>query len=171
MPTPDQRLEMWRQSWKLVREKRYFLADFWNHGTLVDGCLSAGGHDNGGYFYIEWNGNVTPCVFVPYSPVNVNDIYSNNGNINDIYDNPFFTDIRNWQQNGTDGNLLMPCLIRDHNEDLRQFIRKYEANPIDKNAEAAIIDGNYAKGMDQYAKNYHALSDEVWKKQYLKKLN
>ena len=106
---------------------------------------------------------------MPYSPVNVNDIYSNNGNINDIYDNPFFADIRKWQQNGTDGNLLMPCLIRDHNEDLRQFIRKYEANPIDKNAEAAIMDGNYAKGMDQYAKKYHALSDEVWKKQYLKK--
>jgi len=169
MPTPEQRLEMWRQSWKLVREKRTFLADFWNHGTIVDGCLSAGGHDNGGYFYIEWNGNVTPCVFVPYSPVNVNDIYSNNGNLDDIYNNPFFADIRNWQQNGTDGNLLMPCLIRDHNEDLRQFIRKYEANPIDKNAEAAIMDGNYAKGMDQYAKNYHALSDEVWEKQYLKK--
>ncbi|MCD6577560.1 MAG: radical SAM protein [Anaerolineaceae bacterium] len=169
MPTPDQRLEMWRQSWKLVREKKVFLADFWNHGTLVDGCLSAGGHDNGGYFYIEWNGNVTPCVFVPYSPVNVNDIYSNYGNINDIYNNPFFADIRNWQKNGTDGNLLMPCLIRDHNKDLRQFIRKYEANPIDKNAEAAIMDGNYAKGMDQYAKNYHALSDEVWKKQYLEK--
>jgi MoaA/NifB/PqqE/SkfB family radical SAM enzyme len=170
MPTPDQRLEMWRQSWKLVREKKVFLADFWNHGTIVDGCLSAGGHDNGGYFYIEWNGNVTPCVFVPYSPVNVNDIYSNNGNLNDIYTNPFFSEIRNWQKNGTDGNLLMPCLIRDHNEDLRQFIRKHEANPIDKNAETALMDGDYAKGIDQYAKDYHALSDEVWKKQYLKKI-
>jgi len=168
MPTPDQRLEMWRQSWKLVREKRVFLADFWNHGTIVDGCLSAGGHDNGGYFYIEWNGNVTPCVFVPYSPVNVIDIYSNNGNLNDIYTNPFFSDIRNWQKNGTDGNLLMPCLIRDHNEDLRRLIRKHEANPIDKNAETAIMDGDYAKGMDQYAHNYHELADKVWETQYLK---
>ncbi len=169
MPTPNQRLEMWRQSWKIIREERSFLADFWNHGTVVDGCLSAGGHDNGGYFYIEWNGNVTPCVFVPYSPVNVNDIYSNNGNLNDIYTDPFFSDIRNWQKNGTDGNLLMPCLIRDHNEDLRKFIRKHEANPIDKSAEVAIMDGDYAKDIDQYAKDYHALSDEVWEKQYLKK--
>ncbi len=172
MPTPDQRLEMWRKSWKLVREKKVFLADFWNHGTIVDGCLSAGGHDNGGYFYIEWNGSVTPCVFVPYSPVNVKDIYSNGGNLNDIYNDPFFADIRHWQKNGTDGNLLMPCLIRDHNEDLRQFIRKHEADPIDKNAEMALMDADYAKGIDQYAKDYHTLSDEVWEKQYLeKKLN
>ena len=169
MPTPEQRLEMWRQSWKLVRDKKVFLADFWNHGTIVDGCLSAGGHDNGGYFYIEWNGNVTPCVFVPYSPVNVKDIYSNNGNLNDIYNHPFFADIRNWQKNGTDGNLLMPCLIRDHNDDLRQLIRKHEANPIDKSAEAALIDGDYALGMDQYARAYHELADKVWEKQYLKK--
>ena len=169
MPTPDQRLEMWRQSWKLIREKKVFLADFWNHGTIVDGCLSAGGHDNGGYFYIEWNGNVTPCVFVPYSPVNVDDIYSNGGNIMDVYANPFFQDIRKWQRSGTDGNLLMPCLIRDHNDDLRQFIRKHEANPIDKSAEEALMDGDYIKGMDRYAHNYHELADVVWKKQYLKK--
>lgn len=169
MPTPAQRLEMWRQSWKLVREKKVFLADFWNHGTIVDGCLSAGGHDNGGYFYIEWNGNVTPCVFVPYSPVNVKDIYSNGGNIMDIYTDPFFQDIRKWQKCGTDGNLLMPCLIRDHNDDLRQLIRKHEVNPIDKSAEEALMDGDYAKGMDRYARTYHKLADVVWEKQYLKK--
>lgn len=170
IPTPDQRLEMWRQSWKMVREKRSFLVDFWNHGTVVDGCLSAGGHDHGGYFYIEWNGNVSPCVFVPYSPVNVNDIYSKNGNLNDIYTDPFFTDIRNWQKDGKGGNLLMPCLIRDHNDELRQLIRKHEANPIDKNAETALMDGDYAKGMDQYARSYHKLADKVWEKNYLEKV-
>ena len=169
MPIPDQRLKMWRQSWELVREKKVFLADFWNHGTIVDGCLSAGGHDNGGYFYIEWNGNVTPCVFVPYSPVNVKDIYSNGGNIMDVYTDPFFQDIRKWQKCGKNGNLLMPCLIRDHNDDLRQLIRKHEVNPIDKSAKEALVDGDYAKGMDQYARTYHELADKVWETQYLKK--
>jgi len=43
MPTPEQRLGMWRRSWKLIRERHIFLADFWNHGTLSQGCLSAGG--------------------------------------------------------------------------------------------------------------------------------
>lgn len=169
MPTPQQRLAMWRQSWKLIREKRVFLADFWNHGTVVDGCLSAGGHDNGGYFYIDWNGNVTPCVFVPFSPVNVNDIYSKGGNLNTIYDYPFFARIRNWQKKDCDGNLLMPCLIRDHHKDLRQFIQKFEPDAIDRNAEMTLTDREYAEAMDRYAEEYRSLSQSVWEKDYLGK--
>jgi MoaA/NifB/PqqE/SkfB family radical SAM enzyme len=169
MPSPEQRMEMWRQSWKMIHEKKVFLADFWNHGTLVDGCLSAGGHNNGGYFYIDWNGDVSPCVFVPYSPVNVNDIYGNGGDLNSIFSDPYFNDIRKWQQNGTDGNLLMPCLIRDHNKDLRKLIAKHEVNPIDKNAEVALLDKDYAQGMDDYAYRYHEISNVVWKEHYLEK--
>jgi MoaA/NifB/PqqE/SkfB family radical SAM enzyme len=167
MPTPEQRLAMWQQSWKLIHEKRVFLADFWNHGTVVDGCLSAGGHDNGGYFYIDWNGNVTPCVFVPFSPVNVNEIYSKGGNLNTIYDNPFFQRIRRWQKYEVDDNLLMPCLIRDHNKDLRRFIQEYEPNAIDENAEMTLIDEDYAIALDQYSDDYRSLSQPVWEKVYL----
>jgi MoaA/NifB/PqqE/SkfB family radical SAM enzyme len=65
MPTPQQRVWMWRRSWEIVRTRRWFLADFWNQGTVCDGCLSAGGHGEGGYFYIDWNGAVSPCVFMP----------------------------------------------------------------------------------------------------------
>lgn len=167
MPTPEQRLKMWQQSWKLIHEKRVFLADFWNHGTVVDGCLSAGGHDNGGYFYIDWNGNVTPCVFVPFSPVNVNDIYSSGGDLNTIYDNPFFQRIRRWQKDEVDDNLLMPCLIRDHHKDLRQFIREFEPVAIDQNAKMTLIDPEYAVAMDRFAEDYRSLSQPVWDKVYL----
>ena len=169
MPTPEQRLWMWRKSWQFIHEKQYFLADFWNHGTAVGGCLSAGGHSNGGYFYIEWNGNVTPCVFVPYSPVNVKTIYEQGGTLNDIYAHPFFSGIRDWQSQCMDqqDNLMHPCLIRDNNKVLRNFIRKHEAEPIDANAAAAILDPKYAAGMDQYALEYSQLSDPVWQKVYL----
>jgi len=167
MPTPQQRMWMWAQSWKLIREKNVFLADFWNHGTVVKGCLSAGGHNNGGYLYIEWNGNVTPCVFVPYSPVNIKDIYAKGGNITDVFEQPFFADIRKWQTANEKSNLLAPCLIRDHNQVLREFIRKHESDPIDANAASAIQDGEYAAGMDNYAAKYSELADQVWQKTYL----
>lgn len=167
MPTPQQRIWMWNQSWKLIREKRVFLADFWNHGTVVDGCLSAGEHGSGGYMYIEWNGNVTPCVFVPYSPVNVKDIYASGGNLNDIYAQPFFTDIRKWQKDARGKNLLTPCLIRDHNADLRHFMEKHEVDPIDQNANIAIQDASYAKGLDEYSREYQSIADEVWDKAYV----
>lgn len=172
MVTPQQRLWMWQQSWKFVRNKRYFMADFWNHGTAVDGCLSAGGHGRGGYLYIEWNGNVTPCVFVPYSPVNIKDVYARGGNLNDIFCEPFFADLRRWQmqiKKDTGGsNLLNPCPIRDHNADLRQLIRKHEAEPIDSNSASALQDASYAEGMDRYDAEYQKIVDQVWQAAYVK---
>ena len=110
---------------------------------------------------------MTPCVFVPFSPVNVNEIYSEGGNLNTIYDAPFFRRIRNWQKNEVDDNLLMPCLIRDHHKDLRQFIQEYEPDAIDSNAELTLVDPDYATAMDQYAEDYRSLSDPVWESAYL----
>jgi len=120
MPTPQQRLWMWRRSWEVIREKQIFLADFWNHGSLSDGCISAGRRGGGGYMYINWNGHVTPCVFVPYSPVNINDVYAQGKTLTDAWREGFFEHIRVWQSeyakgNGKHGNWMTPCPIRDHN--------------------------------------------------------
>ncbi len=50
MPTPEQRLWMWKRSWEIVKKRKIFLADFWNHGTLSNGCI-AGGRARGGVRY------------------------------------------------------------------------------------------------------------------------
>ena len=174
MVTPQQRIWMWQQSWKMIRNKRYFMADFWNHGTAVDGCLSAGGHGRGGYLYVEWNGNVTPCVFVPYSPANIKEVYARGGNLNDIFCEPFFADLRRWQmkikKDSGGSNLMNPCPIRDHNADLRQLIRKHEVEPIDQNSAAALQDASYAAGMDHYDAEYQKIVDRVWQEVYLKRV-
>ncbi len=175
MVSPEQRKWMWDQSWKFIREKHYFVADFWNHGTVVDGCLSAGGHGSGGYFYIDWDGHVSPCVFLPFTPVNVKDIFAKGGNLNDIYATPFFSSIRKWQvgiKDRTKGkNLLNPCPMRDHNADLRKMISKHEPDPLDPNAAAAIQDADYAKGMDAYDEAYEKITDELWEKNYVSQNN
>ncbi|MDY6847109.1 MAG: radical SAM/SPASM domain-containing protein, partial [Chloroflexota bacterium] len=172
MPTPQQRLEMWQQSWRFVREKKVFIADFWNSGTAVDGCLSAGGHGNGGYFYIDWNGNVNPCVFVPYSPVNINDIYAQGKTLDDVFMEPFFQDLRHLQSDlnqKTHGkNTINPCPIRDHNPDFLNLIRKHEPTPSDINAQAALLDPEYAKGMAEYGASYQQLVDVIWEEVYQK---
>ncbi len=172
MPTPQQRLKMWQQSWRYVREKGVFIADFWNSGTAVDGCLSAGGHGNGGYFYIDWNGNVNPCVFVPYSPVNINDIYAQGKTLDDVFMEPFFQDIRSLQKNlneTTHGkNFINPCPIRDHNPEFLNLVRKHEPTPADINAEAALLDAGYAKGMADYGAAYQELVDVIWEEVYQK---
>lgn len=166
MPTPEQRVWMWHQSWKIIREKRIFLADFWNHGTIVGGCLSAGGSGDGGYFYIDWNGSISPCVFVPYTPVNINRIYEKGGNLNDVWKEPFFADIRSWQYGYKKKNIMAPCLIRDHNDVLRQLIRENEPEPSDDNARQAMLDPKYAEGLDQYSAKYQELTGPIWESYY-----
>jgi MoaA/NifB/PqqE/SkfB family radical SAM enzyme len=169
MPTPEQRLWMWKRSWDIVRSRKIFLADFWNHGTVSNGCIAAGRARGGGYMYIDWNGSVSPCVFVPYSPVNVNDIYAKGGTLNDIWANPFFADIRGWQESyiQSKGNWLAPCLNRDHHGVLNQLIANHEPEPIDESAHAALLDPDYEKGLECYGELYDNLSKPIWHEQYL----
>ncbi len=170
MPTPEQRLWMWRRSWEIIRERQIFLADFWNYGTLSQGCISAGRDNGGGYLYVNWNGAVSPCVFMPYSPVNINDIYAQGKTLNDVWADPFFAGLRHWQQSYRQdkGNWLMPCPMRDHHADLRQLLAEHEPEPTDANARAALLDAGYARGLIEYDAAYQATSGPVWEKHYLR---
>ena len=75
-----------------------------------------------------------PCVFVPYSPVNLNDIYKQGKTIADAWEESFFERIRTWQAEYLKGdqhrgNLLNPCFIRDHQDVMRQIIADTEPDP------------------------------------------
>jgi len=174
LPTPEQRTWMWKRTWQVVREKRYFLADFWNLGTCSNGCISAG--RKGGYLYIDWNGKVMPCVFVPYSPVNINDIYQQGKTLNDVLEEPFFKSIRHWQDEygyaatrpeEHRGNWLMPCIIRDHHADFRRILGATEPDPEDKAARQALIDPAYFDGLVRYNEDVARLMDPIWEQEYL----
>jgi len=83
MPTPEQRLWMWKRSWEVIEERKIPLFDFWNHGTMIGGCVAAGRER--GYLYVDWDGNVMPCVFAPYSTCNIHEIHSRGGTLNDAW--------------------------------------------------------------------------------------
>ena len=169
MPTPEQRAWMWRRSWDVVREKRLFLPDFWNHGTCVDGCIAAGGHGQGGYFYIDWNGAVTPCVFMPYSPVNIHDVYARGQTLNDVWQQPFFQDVRQWQYDYIDNgrSMIAPCLNRDHHDELEQLLMRCEPEPTDANAAETLVDPEYTLGLVAYNRRFEAITGGIWKDRYL----
>jgi MoaA/NifB/PqqE/SkfB family radical SAM enzyme len=96
MITPEQRVRMYEKEKVLLEQKKLFIADFWNSGALSNGCISAG--RSGGYFYIDWNGDVMPCVFTPYSTHNIKEVYNRGGDLNTILNSPFFKAIRKWQR-------------------------------------------------------------------------
>ena len=170
--TPEQRAWMWERTWEIVREKRFFMADFWNFGTTSSGCISAG--KPGGYLYIDWNGKVMPCVFFPYSPVNINEAFEQGKDLNDVLAEPFFAAIRAWQDEYAKmgsphetGNWIEPCPIRDHHAEARQIINMYEPEPEDEMAADALSDLDYYEGLVEYDRKLSEVLDPIWERRYL----
>ncbi len=172
MPTPQQRLWMWRRSWEIIRERQIFLVDFWNHGTLSQGCISAGRSTGGGYLYVDWNGAISPCVFMPYSPVNVRELFARGQTLEDAWELPFFAALRDWQRgygyrepgqpHAGVRNWLRPCPIRDHHAEFMQIVRRHQPRPNDPDAAAALADPAYHAGLERFDRELAELSDPLW---------
>ena len=172
MITPEQRLAMYEREQYLIREKKRFLVDFWNGGPVSNGCISAG--RSGGYYYIDWNGNISPCVFFPYSKVNINRIFRHGGDINTALTTPYFQSIQKWQKAYSynklateTGNQIVPCPIRDHHEMARKIIAEHRASPLDPAAAEALKDHDYYHGMIDYGKRVDKLTNEIWEQEYI----
>jgi hypothetical protein len=159
---------MWRRTWEHIRNDRRFLIDFWNHGTVCDGCISAGGHGKGGYMYVDWNGAVSPCVFLPYSPLKAQDVFARGGTMTDVWADPFFGAVRQWQTDfqTANRNEIAPCPMRDHHMELRRLLNEYEPDPLDDNARQALLDPEYAAGMADYDRRFGELADPIWESYY-----
>jgi len=175
MMTPEQRVRLFERIWYLVRERRIFIADFWNSATATNGCIA--GARPGGYLYVNWNGDVCPCVFVPYSPVNIKDVYARGGTLDDVWSEPLFGAFRDWQRAygyredgqpyGGKGNWLMPCPIRDHHAEFRVMLERHPARPTDPDALAALQDPAYAAGLAEFDRTLQGLTDPIWRERYL----
>ncbi|MGB9590740.1 MAG: radical SAM protein, partial [Candidatus Hydrothermia bacterium] len=173
MPSPEERLWMWKRGWEIIRKRGYFLLDFWNQGTVSAGCISGGRHT--GYLYIDWNGDVYPCVFVPYAGANLREIYAKGGTINDAYDSPIFKAIRRWHnaygygktEPRDHGNWLAPCLIRDHFRVMKRLVEIHSARPSDSGAQDLMAKPEHAAFMEEYGKRFLELTEPLWQREYL----
>jgi MoaA/NifB/PqqE/SkfB family radical SAM enzyme len=171
MISPEVRFEMLKRTHHLIFEKKILFADFWNSGIASYGCISAGRPD--GHFHIDWNGDVTPCVFVPYAADNIYSVYERGGNLNTLQDAPLFRNIQAWQdeygfKQPAEGvrNWLCPCPIRDHFGYLRQAVIDTNARPINEAAADALNDPEFHRVMVEYAEKYEQLSAHVWDERF-----
>lgn len=169
MVTPDQRLWMLERELEMIERKKLFIVDFWNGGVLSAGCLAAG--RSGGYFHIDWNGNVSPCVFFPYHIDNVYDIYRENRSLSSVLESPVFKTLRAWQHSyqGKEPaqkmkNMFIPCPMRDHYSFARDLIQRSGAQPVNEEAALAIQDAEYGERMEEYDQRLSRLFDPVWEK-------
>jgi MoaA/NifB/PqqE/SkfB family radical SAM enzyme len=165
--TPEQRKGLLEQWERMLFQKNYFIGDFWNAAASSDGCIGYG--RGGGYFYVDWNGNVNPCVFVPYHENNLYDMYQNGKTLADALSCGLFKRGRAWQ--GKQGmftcqpkNIFTPCSIRDHYADFRGEILGHDAVASDKTAQEALEDPEYYKYMVDFGEKLGALTADMWEK-------
>ena len=164
---PQQRLKLYRKWEEYMKEKKYCIADFWNSGVLSDGCLAYG--KDGGYLYVNWEGNVMPCVFVPYYVDNVIDLFKKGKTLWDALQSDFFKRGRKWQEEykKNKDNWLMPCSIRDHYKNWRENIATKDIKPENKDAEAAIKSKEYRQALEEFDDEVEKTTIPIWKKEYL----
>jgi MoaA/NifB/PqqE/SkfB family radical SAM enzyme len=151
MPTPEQRLYRLERMNYLRDTKNIVLADFWNDAPLVEGCIAGGRY----YIHINNNGDVEPCIFLHFSEDNIKD-----KSLIEALNSPFFQSIRRRQP--YNDNLLMPCMIIDNPQVLRDIIAETDAKPTHPEAED-ILTGEMASRLDEYSKNFSSLCNPVWK--------
>jgi len=174
MITPEQRRQLWFRERHLMRDRGIFFIDFWNGGPISDGCICAG--RKGGYLYIDWFGNVMPCVFVPYSVGNIKTDYFDKGkNLDDVLNTPFFTKLRDWQEgysykrpSNEAGNEIVPCPIRDHHDEFHRIAEENRAIPVGKTTEVAFNDKQFINDLAEIGRKAHKATQDLWVREYQK---
>ncbi|MBU1943203.1 MAG: radical SAM protein [Actinobacteria bacterium] len=175
MPTPAQRLWIWERTWEVIESRRIMLIDFWNHGTLVGGCAAAGRER--GYLYVDWDGNVLPCVFAPYSDVSIRDVWDRGGTLSDAWASPFLSEIRGWQRRHVSGGgpgecgevggrMLRTCPVRDHYPEFRDMVLRTGARPVGESAGSCLSSPSFASSMADYGRDFAALSRPLLDEEY-----
>ncbi len=149
MQTPKQRGYQFERLTFIRSTKPILLADFWNDGPVVGGCISGGRK----YFHINANGDIKPCVFCHFATHNIRE-----SSLQDAIRSPLFQTIR--CQLPSYENLLRPCVIIDRPEISRKTIAEHGAYFTHDGAE--IVYEELANQMDQYAKDYGEIADRLW---------
>jgi len=164
--SPQKRVELYKVWGKVLTEKKYPVADFWNSGVISNGCIAYGKQN--GYIYIDWNGNITPCVFVPYYVDNIYDLYKEGKNLAHATSSAFMKNGRKWQLDHEKSrkNHLMPCSIRDHYKNFRENILTDNAKPEDQQAAEALKDAIYLQSMINYDEELTKLTDNINEDEY-----
>ena len=137
---------------------------------LSRGCIAYA--RRGGYAYINWHGNVSPCVFIHIMKI-IFAIYTRNKTIVDALNSPLIG--RKWQMDYAlcdfkkPGNWLMPCSIRDHYENFVKNIVTKDTKPQDESAKEALESEEYTKLLKDFDSELKNLTKDIWEKEYLKK--
>ena len=154
VPTPEQRVRCGRKVADLRKRHPIFLADFWNDGPAVGGCLAGGRR----YLHILNSGRVEPCVYAHFGVDNIRDC-----SLLDAANSRFFRAIRQAFPFNESGNLRRPCMIIDNPQVLRRLVSEYVVPEGHARAEDIVRNPGIVQWIDRYAERMEQLTEGEWR--------
>lgn len=151
MITPEQRAKLFERISYFRTKKPIILADFWNDGEAVSGCISSGRR----YLHINAKGDVEPCAFVHFAVDNIKE-----KSLKECLKSDFLRFLQS--KIPFSENLRRPCMIIDNPWVLREAVEKYNARPTCGMADDIL--GELKDSMDNYAYSWQKVADEIWYK-------
>lgn len=153
VPTPEQRVYCGDRVAELRTKHPIFMADFWNDGPAVGGCL-AGARN---YLHILNSGRIEPCVFAHFGVDSIRET-----TILEASNSPFFKAIRREFPYNDIANLKRPCMIIDNPQVLRKLVHEHLVPQGHRYSEDIIHDPAVVDWIDRYAERFKNLTDPVW---------
>ncbi|MBZ5616768.1 MAG: radical SAM protein [Acidobacteriia bacterium] len=153
VPTPEQRIRCGKRVTDLRKRYPVFMADFWNDGPVVGGCLGGARR----YLHILNSGRVEPCVFAHFGCDNIRQ-----KSLLEAANSPFFKAIRREFPYNENGNLKRPCILLDNPQVLRRLVARYLVPHGHEHSEDLIRDPAVVLWVDAYAERLKEITEPEW---------
>ena len=151
MPMPEQRNYLRIRRNYIRATKPFFIIDFTNDAPRLGGCIAAKW-----YCHITNFGDVEPCIFTHFAQTNVK-----NTSLKEAVNCQFFKEIRARQPYNS--NLLMPCMLTDKPEVIRELNAICKLRPTHPGAQTLIED--LKDDLDKYSHDVHQVFDKIWEEE------
>ncbi|AZV55271.1 radical SAM protein [Clostridium sp. AWRP] len=154
MLTPEQRIRLGEKIREIRNTKPYFTIDFFNDAPYVGGCI-AGKY----YCHINSEEEVEPCIFAHFAVDNLK-----GKKLVDVFKSDLFKELRNRQPYNK--NLLLPCMMIDNTNEIREIAKKTGARPTDEGARMMLENLEFQKQLDKVSEEYKPYAEKAWEKDF-----
>lgn len=149
LPTPQQRIGMFKTVRKYRATKPLFAMDFQNDAEYVGGCIAGGRR----YLHINANGDVDPCVFIHYSDSNIRE-----KTLLEALRSPMFMQYHD--NIPFNKNMLKPCPMLENSGKLTEMVNAAHAHSTDLQSPESA--DHLCGKTKPYADNWSPFADELW---------
>ena len=149
LPTPEQRIGVYKKIRKYRATKPLFAMDFQNDAKYVGGCIAGGRR----YLHINANGDIDPCVFIHYSDSNIRE-----KTLLQALRSPMLMAYHANQP--FNENMLRPCPMLENPQKLRAMVNESGAHSTDLHSPESAE--HLCAKCDNYAKHWKVSADKLW---------